>query len=210
MFELVNVLLRRDPSTRLRSLALRTYRVVPLAPTAGLLQWVDGTMPLSMYLLGKADVHDRYGPIGAHERYRPRDMKSGDARKLMHAAHLQRDDHNSLHVYREIQKKLRPVLHHFFLERWGTPSAWFERRLAYGRSLAASSMAGFVLGLGDRCAHARSAGRRPELGGARGSHAARVRRHSSNILLDTCTAELVHIDLGIAFDQVRVNSSSRE
>ena len=154
MFELVNVLLRRDPSTRLRSLALRTYRVVPLAPTAGLLQWVDGTMPLSMYLLGKADVHDRYGPIGAHERYRPRDMKSGDARKLIHAAHLQHDDQNSLHVYREIEKKLRPVLHHFFLERWGTPSAWFERRLAYSRSLAASSMAGFVLGLGDRCAHA--------------------------------------------------------
>ena len=64
----------------------------------------------------------------------PRTLKYASPRTLVkHAV--------SLHVYREIEKKLRPVLHHFFLERWGTPSAWFERRLAYSRSLAASSMA---------------------------------------------------------------------
>ena len=62
--------------------------------------------------------------------------------------------------------------------------SWFERRLAYSRSLATGSMVGFVLGLGDR--------------------------HSSNILIDTGSAELVHIDLGIAFDQVGLNRSSRE
>lgn len=39
-------------------------------------------------------------------------------------------------------------------------------------------MIGFVLGLGDR--------------------------HSSNILIDTKSAELIHIDLGIAFDAGRL------
>ena len=34
VFSLVNVLLRRDPSTRQRGLCMRTYRVVPIAPTA--------------------------------------------------------------------------------------------------------------------------------------------------------------------------------
>lgn len=68
--------------------------------------------------------------------------------------------------------------HHFFLERWQAPAAWFSRRLAYSASVATGSMIGFVLGLGDR--------------------------HSSNILIDTKSAELVHIDLGIAFDQGRL------
>ena len=47
VFSLVNVLLRRDPSTRQRGLCMRTYRVVPIAPTAGVLQWVDDTSPLT-------------------------------------------------------------------------------------------------------------------------------------------------------------------
>ena len=32
---------------------MRTYRVVPLAPTAGVIQWVDETTPLSTYLTGR-------------------------------------------------------------------------------------------------------------------------------------------------------------
>ena len=76
VFGLVNELLARDAHARRRRLRLRTYVVVPLAPTAGLLQWVDGTMPLSSYLIG---------PNGAHERYRPHDMKNHAARRAMEA-----------------------------------------------------------------------------------------------------------------------------
>ena len=49
-------------------------------------------------------------------------------------------------------------------------------RLNYTRSVATTSIVGHVLGLGDR--------------------------HVSNILLDNGTGEVVHIDFGIAFDQV--------
>ena len=35
VFGLVNVLLRGDREAKRRGLAMRTYRVVPLAPTAG-------------------------------------------------------------------------------------------------------------------------------------------------------------------------------
>jgi hypothetical protein len=34
----------------------------------------------------------------------------------------------------------RPVMHHFFLERFLLPADWFQSRLAYTRSVAASSM----------------------------------------------------------------------
>ena len=66
---------------------------------------------------------------------------------------------------------------HFFTEHFSDPSEWYERRLAYTRSVAASSIVGYILGLGDR--------------------------HPYNILIDEQTAEMIHIDLGLAFDQVR-------
>ncbi|CAI5471798.1 unnamed protein product, partial [Closterium sp. Yama58-4] len=66
-------------------------------------------------------------------------------------------------------------MRHFFLERFMLPADWFDRRLTYTRSVAATSMVGYVVGLGDR--------------------------HSMNILLDERSAEVVHIDLGIAFEQ---------
>eukprot|EP00965_Chrysotila_dentata_P229730 6197352-Pleurochrysis_carterae.AAC.1 len=131
-------------------------------------------MPLSQYLTG---------PSGAHERYRPADLKNQQARKIMDAAHAAVSEGRKSEEHKESEflrvcEQIKPVLHMFFVERWQQPAAWLERRLAYSRSLAASSMAGFVLGLGDR--------------------------HSSNVLIDKRSAELVHIDLGIALDQGRL------
>ena len=82
-----------------------------------------------------------------------------------------------LEAFRRVCGQFHPVLHHFFLESFPGPAAWFQRRIAYTRSVAATSMAGYVIGLGDR--------------------------HSSNILLDKQTAEVIHIDFGVAFEQVR-------
>ncbi|MCH82687.1 serine/threonine-protein kinase ATM-like, partial [Trifolium medium] len=78
-------------------------------------------------------------------------------------------------AFQEVCEKFRPVMHFFFLERFLHPAEWFEKRLAYTRSVAASSMVGYIVGLGDR--------------------------HSMNILIDQTTAEVVHIDLGVAFEQ---------
>ncbi len=41
-------------------------------------------------------------------------------------------------------KHFKPVLHNFFLERYRAPATWFERRLAFTRSVAVSSIAGAV------------------------------------------------------------------
>jgi len=51
VFELVNILLLRDRDTRRRNLAIRTYKVVPLAPKVGVIEFVKNTMPLGDLLL---------------------------------------------------------------------------------------------------------------------------------------------------------------
>jgi len=52
LFEVVNNLLQDHAETRMRQLGIRTYKVIPLTPRDGLLEWVEQTIPLASYLLG--------------------------------------------------------------------------------------------------------------------------------------------------------------
>ncbi|GAQ86367.1 Protein kinase ATM/Tel1 [Klebsormidium nitens] len=163
LFGLVSGQLQAHPETRKRQLNIRTYKVIPFTPTAGVLEWVNGTVPLGEYLLGS----NRTG--GAHGRYGSKEWTFVKCRELIVKATDKRE------AFDAILANTKPVFHHFFLERFSRPADWFEKRLAYARSVAASSMVGYIIGLGDR--------------------------HSMNILLDEATAEVVHIDLGVAFEQ---------
>ena len=46
VFELCNQVLIQDQQTRKRDLRIRSYKVIPLAPQAGLLEFVGNTLPL--------------------------------------------------------------------------------------------------------------------------------------------------------------------
>jgi ataxia telangiectasia mutated family protein len=50
VFDLVNVVLCRERETRRRNLRIRGYKVIPLAPQAGVLEFVGNTIPLSHWL----------------------------------------------------------------------------------------------------------------------------------------------------------------
>lgn len=81
-------------------------------------------------------------------------------------------------AFQSICERTQPVMRHYFTEKHKTPITWFAMRLNYTRSVATTSIVGHILGLGDR--------------------------HVQNILIDDGSGEVVHIDLGIAFDQVRL------
>ncbi|KAI3914770.1 hypothetical protein MKW98_002006 [Papaver atlanticum] len=162
-FGLVNTFLQNHRDTWRRRIGIRTYKVVPFTPSAGVLEWVDGTIPLGEYLLGSL----KNG--GAHVRYGVGDWSFLRCREYM------AKEKDKLKAFQTVCENFRPVMHYFFLERFLQPANWFEKRLSYTRSVAASSMVGYIVGLGDR--------------------------HSMNILLDQATAEVVHIDLGVAFEQ---------
>ncbi|XP_038077010.1 serine-protein kinase ATM-like [Patiria miniata] len=173
VFSLVNKLLQRNQETRKRRLQIRTYKIVPLSQRSGLLEWCEGTMPIGEYLIGNQKTD-----FGAHKRYRPQDNTSMECRKKMAMAHSSSEQGKKYKEFREVMKRFQPVFRHFFLEKFPDPAVWLERRLAYTRSVATSSIVGYVVGLGDR--------------------------HVQNILIDCNLAELVHIDLGVAFEQGRI------
>ncbi|KAJ5005626.1 Serine/threonine-protein kinase TEL1 [Colletotrichum sp. SAR 10_99] len=113
----------------------------------------------------------------AHERYFPKDLKGSQCRKEISNAQGKSTDMR-INTYRKVTERFHPVMKYFFMENFEDPDEWFVRRLAYTRTTAAISMLGHVLGLGDR--------------------------HGHNILLDHKTGEVVHIDLGVAFEMGRV------
>lgn len=110
---------------------------------------------------------------GAHQRFRPHDWPPGHAQKVI----LENDTKDSevkIAKFHEVCRNLKPVFHQFFYENFKSPGMIFERRFAYTVSVAVSSMIGYILGIGDR--------------------------HVHNILIDMKTAEVIHIDFGIAFE----------
>jgi ataxia telangiectasia mutated family protein len=113
----------------------------------------------------------------AHERFYPRDLKGNQCRKEIGEAQTQ-SQQARIQKFREVTARFHPVMRYFFTENFDDPGEWFVKRLAYTRSTAAVSILGHVLGLGDR--------------------------HGHNILLDSVSGEVVHIDLGVAFEMGRV------
>ena len=174
MFGLINALLAADGRCRQRALSVRTYRVVPLTPRCGLVEWVNNTLVLTDWLVGRSGgAHARYAPPGGLA-YIEGVQKLRDAQVL----EQQKGLGHLPAAWADVTSRFPPVLRHFFLERFPAPRDWYVARLTFTRSTAAASVAGYLLGLGDR--------------------------HSSNILVDMSTAEVVHIDLGIAFEQGRL------
>ena len=149
---------------------IRTYKIVSIASQAGVVQWVNGTIPFGEYLM---------------QGY----LKSPSKLGLQHCRQKMKKEHDRLKstleqkvkVYESIEQQVDPILGNLFFQEFRDPAHWYRCRQQYIKSVAVSSMAGYILGIGDR--------------------------HSSNILIDKTSAEVVHIDLGIAFDQGKLLST---
>ncbi|OAQ99493.1 hypothetical protein LLEC1_02257 [Akanthomyces lecanii] len=165
VFAAVSSLLKHHRSAQQRNLGIRTYKVLPLTASSGLIEFVPNTIPLHEFLMP------------AHERYYPKDLKGSQCRKEIFNVQNRNID-TRISTYRKVTDRFHPVMKYFFMEYFEDPDEWYAKRLAYTRTTAAISMLGHVLGLGDR--------------------------HGHNILLDTKTGEVVHIDLGVAFEAGRI------
>ncbi|KAJ3199351.1 hypothetical protein HDU82_000525 [Entophlyctis luteolus] len=95
VFSMMNVLLKKNVECRQRDLKVETYRIVPLSQRAGVIEWLNNTVPIGEYL----NI--------AHAKYNKGDILPVDARKKMmaeHEADLSTPE-SKLKVYLEIERK---------------------------------------------------------------------------------------------------------
>ncbi|KAH8096050.1 phosphatidylinositol kinase [Aureococcus anophagefferens] len=164
LFGLANALLAKDRRTREHGhLSIQRYAVTPLSHNCGVVGWVPACDTLHALA---------------------RDFR--DARKIVlnveHRVMLQlAPDYDALSLPQKVEvfdaALANTAGHDLSKVLWLKSShseQWLERRTHYARSLAAMSMVGHILGLGDR--------------------------HPSNLMLDRRTGKVLHIDFGDCFE----------
>lgn len=163
LFGLVNTLLSIDSESYKRRLEIRRYPVIPLSPNTGMLGWVENTDTLHVLIKEYREQHKIL--LNIEHRLMLQMAPDYDHLTLMQKVEVfeyAMDNTPGQDLYRILWLKSR------------SSESWLERRTAYTRSLATSSAAGYILGLGDR--------------------------HPSNLLLDRLTGQIIHIDFGDCFE----------
>ncbi|CCH46977.1 hypothetical protein BN7_6584 [Wickerhamomyces ciferrii] len=134
VFEKVNTILKNDKETRKRSLKMRTYKVVPLGPQAGMIEFVANSIALSDIL---RPLHSKDSISFSEAREMMRNCQSSGTRER-------------LNVYLKICKETQPIFRQFFIDTFTNIDEWYESRQIYTKGISTNSIVGYMLGLGDR------------------------------------------------------------
>eukprot|EP00049_Salpingoeca_infusionum_P008011 m.129205 g.129205 ORF g.129205 m.129205 type:complete len:2557 (+) comp13887_c1_seq5:70-7740(+) len=171
---LINTLLEASPFTKRENLHIRRYSITPLSPDSGLVGWLHNCDVLSALIREhrqhvKVDVNAENAAI---LKMCPPMVKG---RVLTQEGYERLPRLNKIELF---QKGLAVTkgddLSQILWLKSPDSETWVKRRNAFTRSLAVMSMAGYVLGLGDR--------------------------HLSNIMLHRHSGEICHIDFGDCFE----------
>jgi len=139
LFGLVNTLLSVDPSSFKRRLHIQRFPVIPLAPNAGLLGWVQDSDTLHVLIRDYRESRK----VLLNIEYRLMLQMAPDYESL---CLLQKIEVFEYALENTTGQDLYRVL---WLKSINSEH-WLERRATYTRSLAVNSMVGHILGLGDR------------------------------------------------------------
>lgn len=182
----INSLLKNHKETRKRKIQTRNYSIIPLNSVAGIIQWVENAQPLfglyKNWQKQQAEIlnvnlppeKEKLFPSKLSEIFYPRLLKL-----------LQEQGHPATEVTPQIRRNAPlDVLKSVYLElaseapknliskeiwkRSRDALDFMKRTKGYSHSVAAMSIVGHIIGLGDR--------------------------HLDNILLDLKTSEIIHID----------------
>ncbi|XP_057992028.1 uncharacterized protein LOC110665069 isoform X4 [Hevea brasiliensis] len=193
LLQAINGIMDSSSATRKHLLAIRYYSVTPISGQAGLIQWVDNV--ISIYSVFKSWQNrlqlaqfSAMGPgTGKNSAPppvpRPSDMfygkiipalKEKGIRRVISRRDWPHDVKRKvlLDLMKEVPRQL------LYQELWCASEGFkaFSLKLRrYSGSVAAMSIVGHILGLGDR--------------------------HLDNILVDFCSGDIVHIDYNICFDK---------
>ncbi|KAJ2028280.1 phosphatidylinositol kinase- protein kinase tor1, partial [Coemansia sp. S3946] len=163
LFGLINSLLTRDSETARRSLAIERFPVIPLSSNSGLIGFYPNCETLHEIIRDYRETHNMY--LNLEQRHALQFAPNWETLTVS-----QKVEAFEYALSNTPGNDLQRALW------YKSPNAetWLERRTNYTRSLAVMSIAGYILGLGDR--------------------------HPTNIMMHDRTGKIVHIDLGDCFE----------
>ncbi|KAF9006075.1 phosphatidylinositol 3-kinase [Cyathus striatus] len=139
LFSLVNTLLSVDTNSFKRRLHIQRYPVIPLAPNAGLLGWVQDSDTLHVLIRDYRDSRK----VLLNIEYRLMLQMAPDYENLMLLQKVEVFEY-------ALENTTGQDLYRVLWLKSSNSEHWLERRATYTRSLAVNSMVGHILGLGDR------------------------------------------------------------
>ncbi|KAJ1958371.1 phosphatidylinositol kinase- protein kinase tor1, partial [Dipsacomyces acuminosporus] len=163
LFGLINSLLSRDAQTARRSLTIERYPVIPLSSNSGLIGFYPNCETIHELIRDYRESHGQV--INLEQRMTAQFSPHWDSLTV-----LQKVESFEYALSNTPGNDLQRAIW------YKSPNAetWLERRTNYTRSIAVMSIAGYILGLGDR--------------------------HPSNIMMHSWTGKVVHIDFGDCFE----------
>ena len=194
LFEAMNGVMAADGACAQARLSCRTYKIVPVSSTMGLIEWCAGTVVLKDVIRKGHAMH--MASVAAGGRSRPGSgggRGEGEGREVDFYSQLGNQYVQIYHdtkMYHDRYSKLTPrdasekfaafharvpwdCLRRYLLMLAPAPESFLTVRATFAKSLAAFSICSYIAGVGDR--------------------------HLENFLLDTRTGSLVGIDFGVAF-----------
>eukprot|EP01126_Amoeba_proteus_P004016 TRINITY_DN11373_c0_g1_i3.p1 TRINITY_DN11373_c0_g1~~TRINITY_DN11373_c0_g1_i3.p1 ORF type:complete len:643 (-),score=134.11 TRINITY_DN11373_c0_g1_i3:248-2176(-) len=177
LFGLINNLLANNRSTARYHIGIRRYSVIPLSPTTGLIGWVPNCDTLNE-LITEYRKNFALPAIPPKDELRVMDILSSGNYETLRP--IQR-----IEIFNATLRKFNGNdLNDMMWLRSPNSEAWLERRTNYTRTMAVMSMAGYILGLGDR--------------------------HPNNIMIERHTGHVVHIDFGDCFEVAMLREKAPE
>ncbi|KAF8637601.1 hypothetical protein AX17_002670 [Amanita inopinata Kibby_2008] len=139
LFSLVNTLLSVDTNSFKRRLHIQRYPVIPLAPNAGLMGWVQDSDTLHVLIRDYRESRK----VLLNIEYRLMLQMAPDYENLTLLQKVEVFEY-------ALENTTGQDLYRVLWLKSANSEHWLERRATYTRSLAVNSMVGHILGLGDR------------------------------------------------------------
>ncbi|GAN09060.1 DNA-dependent protein kinase catalytic subunit isoform 1 [Mucor ambiguus] len=173
-FGVMNDAVRKNKFCSSQNIQIATYKVIPMASSLGIIEWVDNTKPL------KACMEEQ-GPsellINAKRKYNrwitSNKRTSKNLAERYHAAFAQPRD-IIVSRFKEAESFVPAnLVRNYLFKLASSPEAFLFSRKEFAYSLSCISIFGYIMGIGDR--------------------------HMDNFLVDMKSGRLIPIDFGYAF-----------
>lgn len=182
LFSVMNKIFSQDPDCARLQLSLKTFQVVPMNKRLGILEWVSNTEPLRGLINRELNRHHRLRDLNDLDAMKQRQswlssIASHSSGSRISEQHIFLLGHNPEVVIKNFEEHESMVpwdlLRQGLIALSTSPESYLNIRQNFINTLAAISICGYILGIGDR--------------------------HLENFLVDRNDGGLLAIDFGISF-----------